>query len=41
MSKFNALVPEKISEYASEMKHFQKAYLRPFLGLNVKRLCML
>ena len=27
MSKFNALVLEKISEYAFDMKHFQKAYV--------------
>ena len=25
----------KNSEYAPDMKHFQKAYLRPFPGLNV------
>ena len=38
MSKFNALVSEKNSEYVSDMKHFKRVYLRPFLGLNVKRL---
>ena len=27
--------PEKIYEYAPDMKQFQKAYLRPFPGLNV------
>ena len=27
MSKFNALVLEKISEYALDMKHFQRAYV--------------
>ena len=27
MSKFNALVLEKISEYAFDMKHFQRAYV--------------
>ena len=27
MSKFNVLVPEKISEYAPDMKHFQSATL--------------
>ena len=27
MSKFNALVFEKISEYAFGMKHFQRAYV--------------
>ena len=26
---------QKISEYAPDMKHFQKVYLRPFRGLNV------
>ena len=35
MSKFNALVPEKISGYAPDMKHFQRAYSRSFLGVNV------
>ena len=35
MSKFNALIPENISEYVPNMKHFQRAYLRPFLSLNV------
>ena len=29
------LFPEKSSEYALDMKHFQKAYLRPFPSLNV------
>ena len=28
-------LPEKNFEYAAVIKHFQKAYLRPFLGLNV------
>ena len=28
-------LPEKISEYALDMKHFQRAYLRAFPGLNV------
>ena len=27
MSKFNALVLEKISEYAFDMKHFQRAHV--------------
>ena len=27
MSKFNALVFEKISEYTFDMKHFQRAYV--------------
>ena len=27
--------PQKISEYAPDMKHFQKAYLRPFPSSNV------
>ena len=27
MSKFNALVLEKFSEYAFDMKHFQRAYV--------------
>ena len=36
ISKFIALVPENFSEYAPDMKHYQRAYLRPFLGL----LCM-
>ena len=35
MSKFNALVPEKMFEYAPDMKHFRRAYLRLFLDLNV------
>ena len=26
---------KKISEYASDMKHFKKAYIRPFPALNV------
>ena len=29
------LLPKQISEYAPDMKHFQKAYLRPFPSLNV------
>ena len=28
-------LPEKISEYAPDINHFQKAYLRPFASLNV------
>ena len=28
-------LPERISEYAPDMKHFKKAYLLPCLGLNV------
>ena len=28
-------LPEKNSEYASDMKPFERAYLRPFPGLNV------
>ena len=28
-------LPQKISEYAPGMNHFQKAYLRPFPSLNV------
>ena len=27
--------PEKNSEYAPDMKHFQRTYFRPFLGLHV------
>ena len=27
--------PWKNSEYAPDMKHFERAYLRPFPGLNV------
>ena len=34
VTKFNAL-PKKISEYVPDMKHFKKADLRPFPGLNV------
>ena len=28
-------LPEKISDYAPVIKHFQKAYLRLFPGINV------
>ena len=37
LKKWQKLVPlpEKNSEYALDMKHFQKAYSRPFTGLNV------
>ena len=35
MSKFGVQAPEKNSECAPDMKHFQRAYLRPFPGLNV------
>ena len=28
-------LPEKISEYAPDMKQFKRTYLRPFTGLNV------
>ena len=34
VTKFNAL-SKKISEYVPDMKHFKKANLRPFPGLNV------
>ena len=33
--KFAALLSEKNSEYDPDMKHFQRAYLRPLQGLNV------
>ena len=35
MTKIGAPFPEKNSEYAPDIKHFQKAYLHPFPGLNV------
>ena len=35
MSKFNALAPENISGYAPDMKHFYRAYVGPFLSLNI------
>ena len=34
LTKIGAL-PENFSEYTLGIKHFQKAYLRPFLGLSV------
>ena len=34
MSKFDTPVPKKISEYAPDVKPFQRAYLRSFAGLN-------
>ena len=38
MSKFNALVSEKIYEYAPDMKHFHRACLRPFLDQRLTSL---
>ena len=31
--------PTKKSEYAPDTKHFQRAYLPPFPGINVQRFC--
>ena len=31
---------KEISDYASDMKHFQRAYLRPFPRLDVYRFCI-
>ena len=35
VTKFDTFFLEKLSKYAPDMKHFKKAYLRPFPGLNV------
>ena len=31
---------KRISDYASDMKYFRKAYLRPFPRLDVSRFCI-
>ena len=35
MTKFGTLSLQKNSEYAPDMKHFERTYLRPFPGLHV------
>ena len=41
VTKFDTPSLKKFSKYAPDMKHFKKAYLRPFLGLNVRTsLCL-
>ena len=35
VTKFDPLLSDKISKYAPNVKQFQKAYSRPFPGLNV------
>ena len=37
MSKLGAPSSKKITDYASDKKHFQRAYLRPYLRLDVYR----
>ena len=34
ISKCGVFPPPKDSQYAPDVKHFQRAYLRPFPGLN-------
>ena len=36
----NLVPPQKISDYASDMKHFERAYLHPFPRLDVNRFCI-
>ena len=40
MSKFGAPFLKKISDYALDMKHLERAYSHPFSRLDVHRFCI-